>query len=356
MAVENQTSQEQSASVVKKPKSKLKRNFFLFALPVLAISGGVIIYLNSGRYVSTDNAYVKSDITSIAPEIAGRVKSVSVKENESVKSGQLLFTLDKTPFEIAVEKSKANLNDVKTDLLTMQANYESKKAEIAVAKSQLSYLHKDELRQRNLLKRKYISQAEFDAAQQKTEVQALQIKALGKQLQQIKESLTGLVDSPITQHPKYQNALAELNQAQNDLTHVNIYAPTSGIVTKVLETGQFVSPGSTSMMLVSDHNMWIEANFTESDMTHVKQGQPVDIEIDYAPNHEWHGTVTSIAPATGSEFSIIPAQNATGNWVKITQRIPVRIHFQSQSDAPELRAGLSAVVTIDTGFKRQLSL
>ena len=172
----------------------------------------------------------------------------------------------------------------------------------------------------------------------------------------MQKSLGGDRGAPTELHPKYQLALAELDLAKNDLEHVNVYAPNDGVVSKkVLEDGQYITSNSTTMLLVADKNLWVEANFTEKEMTNIKVGQKVDIEIDYAPGHQWKGHVTSISPATGSEYSVIPAQNATGNWVKVTQRLPIRISIDEKEDMPTLRAGLSAVVTVDTNHKRHLS-
>jgi membrane fusion protein (multidrug efflux system) len=191
---------------------------------------------------------------------------------------------------------------------------------------------------------------------QNTEVQRLQLEQEQRNLMQIAQSLGGDVEAPSELHPRYQAASAMLDKAQNDLQHVNVYAPNDGVVTKVVEKGQYIVPGSMAMMLVSETNLWIEANLTETDMTYVRAGQEVEIAVDYAPNTTWKGKVESLSPATGAEFSVIPAQNATGNWVKIAQRLPVRISIDPQDNAPQLRAGLSAEVSIDTQHQRHVAL
>ncbi len=344
------------STLAPKSRRKTKRAVMLFFVPLLAVAGGVAIYLHGGRYVETENAYVKADKTSITSEVSGRITNVPVEENQLVKSGDLLLQIDPTSYEIAVEQARANLNDVKTTLTTLKAQYQSQLANIEVSKSQHDYLKKEEKRQLDLLKKKYTSQSQYDSARQKTLLVELEVNALKKGLKQVEESLGGDVNAPIESHPKYRAAVAALDKAQNDLEHVNIYAPADGVVTKVVEKGQYTSPGTLAMMLISDSDIWIEANFTETELTHVKTGQEVEVKVDYAPGYIWKGKVESLSPATGAEFSVIPAQNATGNWVKIAQRLPIRIRLEQEENAPKLRAGLSAVVTVDTNHQRHLSL
>lgn len=344
------------STLAPKSRRKTKRAVMLFLVPLVAVAGGIAIYLHGGRYVETDNAYIKADKTSITSEVSGRITRVPVEENEVVKAGDLLLQIDPTSYEIAVEQARANLNDVRTTLTTLKAEYQSNLANIEVSKSQHDYLQKEENRQLNLLKKKYISQSQYDSARQNTLLVELEVNALKKGLKQVEESLGGDVNAPIEQHPKYRAAVAALDKAENDLAHVKIYAPADGVVTKVVEKGQYISPGSLAMMLISDSDIWVEANFTETELTHVKTGQDVEVKVDYAPGYTWKGKVKSLSPATGAEFSVIPAQNATGNWVKIAQRLPIRIHLEQSDDAPKLRAGLSAVVTVDTHHQRHLSL
>lgn len=337
-------------------RKNMKRNLLLFGVPLIILASAGIAYLQGGRYVETENAYVKSNITNISAEISGRIINVLVHENQQVKAGDTLLTIDPTPYKLAVEKARANIDNIKTDLKTIQAEYKTKLADIAVAKSQFEYLQREENRQLGLLKKKYISQSEYDAAKQKTHVQQLELTSLKVDLNRIRASLGGNVETPVSQHPRVLSAIAQLEEAKNQLAHINILAPSDGVITQVSKIGQFLSPGTPAMVLVSNHDLWIEANFTEAEMSHVKAGQSVEINVDYTPGYTWHGQVSSISPATGSEFSIIPAQNATGNWVKIAQRIPVRISIESATNAPQLRAGLSATVAVDTEFTRHLSL
>ncbi|QUN06316.1 HlyD family secretion protein [Shewanella yunxiaonensis] len=337
-------------------RRKMKRLILLFVVPVLGVGAAVAFYLHGGRYVETDNAYVKADKTVISSEVAGKVIKVLVKENQPVAAGQLLFQIDPKSYQIAETEAAASLKDTADLLNVLKANVKTKLASIAAAKSQYQYLLREQQRKQNLLQQHYISDSDYDAARQDTEQEKLQIEALYTQLKLAVEGLGGDVNAPIESNAKYKKALAALDKARNDVQHVDIYAPSSGIVTHIVKDGEFVTPGSSAMLLVADSHLWVEANYTEKDLTYVRVGQDVEIKVDYQPDYIWHGVVSSLSPATGSEFSVIPAQNATGNWVKISQRLPIRIQIEPLPGAPQLRAGLSAEVTVDTKHVRHLTL
>jgi membrane fusion protein (multidrug efflux system) len=313
------------------------------------------VYLAGGRYVETENAYIKADKTPLTAQVSGVVESIKVKENQHVEKGQLLFQIDPASFQVAVAQAQAQLDQVRINLLSQQAAYREKQAEIALAYSELNYNQKEVDRQANLLKQKYISASQYDAAQQAVELSKLKVITLEKDLIRLQEALGGDVNRSIEQHPSYLSAQAALSQAQLNLDHVEVYAPSAGVVTNVPQDGEFIGMGSTALVLISDQNAWIEANFPEKELTYMSPGQTVEIAIDAYPDLQLRGTVSSISPATGAEFSVIPAQNATGNWVKITQRVPVRISIDPMGNLPPLRSGLSAVVTVDTHHQRQLA-
>ena len=332
-----------------------KRLIFLLAIPCLIILLSLTLYLHGGRYAETDNAYLKADKVAITSELSGRVTQVLVHENEQVKAGDTLVQIDPINYQLAIANAQAALDDVKTNLLALKAQYRSKLAEIAMVESQYEFHQREQKRQQNLEQKKYLSASQYDDAKQKTQIDLLNITTLKNELQQIKASLGGNIDLPIEQHPKYLVYQAELNQAKVNLAHTRIIAPFDGVVTQVTKLGQYMKAGSMAMVLVANKALWIEANFTEKELTHVQQGQPVEISVDLAPDYVWKGQVESLSPATGSEFSVIPAQNGTGNWVKVAQRLAVRIQIKQQPDAPILRAGLSAQVSIDTGYKRHFA-
>ncbi|NVK72025.1 MAG: HlyD family secretion protein [Oceanospirillaceae bacterium] len=346
--------QEKNPSVPKQVEKRKTRRFLLVALPLVVILVSVFVYLHGGRYVETDNAYVQSDITTINAEVSGAIQSIAVKENEKVAKGQLLFRIDATPFKVAEAKAQAQLQQVRLNILEQKAAYEEKKAEIKLAENKYAFNRREEKRQANLLKQKFISDTQFDQAKQAAEVSELNVATLKKDLFRLKEALGGDPSAPLEDHPNYQAAQATLDQARINLGHVEVRAPASGIVAKVPNNGEYVTAGSTSMVLVSDEKKWIAANFTEKDLTYVKPGQDVEIEVDAYPDVTLKGKVESISPATGSEFSVIPAENATGNWVKVAQRLAVKIVVDSDQNTPDLRTGFSSTVTIDTEHQRRL--
>lgn len=338
---------------VRKPRA-LRRLLLLVVVPLLAALVVLFLYLRGGRYVGTDNAYVEADKAPISSQVSGTIREVLVRENQSVAAGQVLFRLDPLPFQVAVARAEANLAQTRTNLLSLKASYREKQVEIALARTRHAFALKDQGRQSELAAKKYIAESALDASRMNADLTGEQITALEEDLKRIAESLGGSVGDPVEQHPSYRMAVAELEQARLALEHVEVRAPLSGTVNKQPSPGQYLSAGDMAMVVVVSANLWVEANLTEKDLTYVHPGQDVAIRVDTYPGATWHGTVESLSPATGSEFSIIPAQNATGNWVKVAQRVAVRIKLLPSPGLPPLRSGLSAVVKIDTGHRRHL--
>lgn len=342
-------------TAVPPPKRKWKRLLLLVVVPVCALLAVGVVYLKGGRYVGTDNAYVEADKIPVSAEVSGTIKAVLVHENQPVTVGQALFRLDPAPFQVAVDKADAQLAQVRTDLAALKASYREKQAEIALAQTKYAFAQKNQQRQADLVAKHFISPSAFDDAKQSTDLAAQQVSPLEQDLKRIAETLGGNVDIPAERHPSYRAAVAELEQAKLDLARTEVRAALPGTVGKLPKPGQYLSAGGTAMVLVGSSNLWVEANYPETDLTFVHPGQPVAIHIDTYPDAGWNGSVDSLSPATGAEFSVIPAQNATGNWVKIAQRVPVRIRLDAAPGLPPLRAGLSAEVEIDTGHRRSLS-
>jgi membrane fusion protein (multidrug efflux system) len=330
------------------------RLVLLIAVPLLVGLVSALVYLKGGRYVETDNAYVKADKVPLGAEVSGTIIEVLVDENEQVRANQLLFRLDRAPFELAVARAKARLAQTRTELSALRASYRAKQAEIALAQTRRSFALKDQQRQADLASRNFISPSRLDEARENADIAAQQIRALEEDLKRIAETLGGSVDAAIESHPSYLAAAAELHQAQLDLARTEVRAPLPGTISRPPKPGQYSPAGAMAVTLVADDTLRIEANFPETDLTWVRPGQPATVRIDTFPDLELKGRVESLSPATGSEFSVIPAQNATGNWVKISQRVPVRIALDSDADLALLRAGLSAEVSIDTGHRRTL--
>jgi membrane fusion protein, multidrug efflux system len=330
------------------------RPLLLIAVPLVALVVGGGFYLHGGRYIETENAYVKADKVPISADVAGSISAVMVQENQQVAAGDLLFRIDPQSFQLAVDMAHAHLGQVRADLLALKAGYEVKQAEIKLARTKYGFANKNRQRQATLVEKNFVSRSKFDDATEDADVAAQQITALEQDLQRIVETLGGDIDAPVEMHPTFREAEVALETAELDLKRTEVRAPVAGIVSKLPKPGQYLVAGSTALALVVNDNMWVEANFTETDLTHMHEGQPVSVHIDTYPDDVWTGTLQSLSPATGAEFSVIPAQNATGNWVKITQRLPVRIALATSANQPTLRAGLSATVEIDTGFKRHL--
>ena len=330
------------------------RILLLVVVPAIAALVVAIVWLQGGRYVETDNAYVKADKVPVSAEVSGAIAEVLVQENQAVTAGQPLFRLDPAPFRVAVAKAEAKLAQARTDVAAMKASYRERQAQIALARTKLAFAQKEQNRQADLASRNFISASKIYDARQSSQLAAEQVVADEQDLARIATALGGGPSVPVERHPAYLGALAELRQAELDLSRIEVRASLAGTVSRLPKPGQYVAAGATAAALVADEAPWIEANFPETDLTWVHPGQRAEVRIDTYPGRVWHGEVQSLSPATGAEFSLIPAQNATGNWVKITQRLPLRIRLDPQPDMPRLRAGLSAIVRIDTGHRRTL--
>lgn len=347
------SSQQESVPAQTKPDSS-RRLILLVVVPVVLLLIASLVYLKGGRYVSTENAYVKADVIAVSGQVAGVVVERAVTENQQVKAGQLLYRLDDEPYKIAVAKAEAKLAEVRTTLSSLKATYRERQSDLQVAKTNSDFARQEQKRQANLVTKHLVAEAAYDQVTHASRVASQQIVGVQQDLKRIEESLAGAVDSSVEQHPSYLAAVAELEQAKLDLEHTKIYAAQNGIVTRPPELGEYMSVGAIAMKLVATDHLWIEANFVETDLTHVRAGQKVNVKVDTYPDVQWEGEVQSLSPATGAEFSVIPAQNATGNWVKIAQRVPVNISVKSNANAPQLQAGLSTQIEIDTGYKRKL--
>jgi membrane fusion protein (multidrug efflux system) len=333
----------------------LVRFVLLVIVPATAVAGGVGLWLQGGRFAETDNAYAKADKVPVAAEVSGTVRTVLVQENQAVRAGQPLLRLDDAPLRVSVARAEARVAQARTDIAALKASYRAKQAEIALARTRHEFARRDEARHADLAARQFISASRLDEARHASALAAQQILAVEQELTRIGEALGGGPSVPTDRHPAVLTAAAELMQARLDLARAEIRAPVDGTVSRPPKPGQFVGAGTTALALVASADLWIEANFSETDLTWLRAGQPATVRIDTYPDVVWHGTVESLSPATGAEFAILPAQNASGNWVKVAQRVPVRIRVEPREDAPPLRAGLSAHVRVDTGHRRRLA-
>ena len=335
---------------------KTLRRVLLTAGPVLVLAGALFVYVTGGRYISTDDAYVHAGKLTVATDVSGIVSNVAVHESQKVDKGEILFTLDQEPFQIALAGAQANLGMVRNQLTTLQATYRQKQVQIEQARTDVAFYETTFQRQQDLLKRGVASQAAFDQARRDLDSARERVTMAQHDAQATLAQLGGNADAPIEENANYLAAKAQVDKAQRDLRRTTVLAPIPGIVTNVdaLQVGKYLPAAQAAFSLVSSADVWIEANPKESDLTYLKPGAPAVVTIDAYPGREWLATVSSLSPATGTEFSVLPAQNATGNWVKVVQRVPIRLSVQMPADAPPLRTGMSANVQIDTGHRRAL--
>ena len=335
---------------------KLKRKATLFAGPLIITAIAFYFYMIGGRYMETDNAYLKAGMMSIASEISGKVVEVSIADNGRVEAGQLLFRVDDQPYQIALARAEANLIKVGGDVESLKADYLNKFADLDKSKTQRDFYLREFNRLNSLLARKTVSAAEVDQAEYLYLDAINEMQVTTQALQVVKARLID-IDLPLEQHPSYLLALAERDKARLDLSHVRTVAPSSGVVANFsIRKGEYIIAGAPLFSLVDDSYIWVEANFKETDLTHLQVGQPATIKVDSYPDQQWQGHVASITPGTGSEFSLLPAQNSTGNWVKVVQRITVNLAIDplTSDSSIGLTAGMSALVKVDTGHSRQM--
>ena len=335
-------------------RRRLIRRILFLAGPLLVLVVGGGLYLISGRYVSTDNAYIGQDKVVISAQVAGSITEVDVAENQSVDKGQVLFRIDPAPYQVALSRARAGVEAARAGIQKLQAAYRQQQETLILDKNNESFAEREYRRLDQLAGSKFASQEQLEQAKHGLDVARQQIAITQQSIAQILAQLGGKPDVPVEDQPAYQQAQAAVQQAALDLSHTTVTAPFAGVVHKVPEPGQYVDSGGAVTALVSDANSWVDANFKETELTYVRPGQPVRVEVDTYPGRTWRGVVKSISQATGSEFSVLPAQNATGNWVKVVQRIPVRISVRAEDGAPPLRAGMSTNVRIDTGQYRHL--
>jgi membrane fusion protein, multidrug efflux system len=306
--------------------------------------------------MSTDNAYIQADMVGISTDVSGIVQTIDVHDNQQVKQGDILFRLDPAVYSITLAGAKAQLGVVRNQILNLEASYKQSLAEITQAEADIPFFQKTMQRQQDLTASAAASRATFDqakhdldAAQQKVDVAKAEAAATLAQL-------GGNADQSAEQNPSYLQAQSAVDNAQRNFDRTIVRAPFDGIVTNVsaLQVGSYLQASQAAFSLVSTTHMWIAASPKETELTYVREGQPVAISVDTYPGTEWKGTVSSISPASGSSFSLLPAQNTTGNWVKVVQRIPMLVSIDETAGKPPLRLGMSVDIGVDTGHARGL--
>ena len=331
-----------------------KRMILLVVLPSLAVLIGTGIYISGGRYISTDNAYVGAQKVLITPDVSDKIIHVAVIEGQHVKPGDELFTMDPVPYRLALDAAKGKLDAARSDYDKLKSNLTSLNTLVDLAQKNVEFKQRDFDRKLALVKSQSGSQADVDTAGAALVTAKLQAQFSQQQRDTALNQLLGNPDLPLAEFPEYAQVKAALDNAQRDLDHTVVRAPISGIATQVdnIQVGRYVAAGTPVFSIIDDQNPWVDANPKETDITYLRVGQPATLDVNSFPDHTFKGHVVAVSPGTGAQFSILPPQNATGNWVKVVQRVPVRIAFDKDEDTHLLRAGMSVVVDIDTGHSR----
>jgi membrane fusion protein, multidrug efflux system len=350
---------EQSAVTQQKSQSERQRRIrlALFALLPVAFLIGGYWYITGGQIVSIDDAYVEADKVGVSTDVSGIVKAIDVADNQHVDAGQLLYRLDDLQFRLAVARAKAQIGVVRGSLNALKANYRDVQAQIGQAQNDVDYFETEYRRQQSLLSAHVASQSNFDSARKNLQTAQQKLASLSQQLAATAANLDENPAGPVEKHPRYLDAVAQEEEAERQLSHTVIKAPFAGIVTNVssIAPGKYLQASMTAFYLVATDHVWVVANPKETELTYVRPEQPVAVSVDTYPGMQWVGKVDSISPAAAQEFSLLPAQNTSGNWVKVVQRIPMRIRVDtSDKSLPPLRAGMSVEVDVQTGHRRGL--
>jgi membrane fusion protein, multidrug efflux system len=327
------------------------RATLLLIIPALAACLALFFYLFSGRYIGTDNAYVGAQKVLITPEVSGKVVSIAVQEGQLLKPGDELFAIDAVPYRLAAQEAEARLARVKTDFESLKSNFASLGRRIELSRQALEAAQSDYDRKLALLNNRISTPSDVDRSRAALVVVKAQLEQLQQQEAATRIQLLGTADLALENFPQYVEALTTLDRARRDLANTTLRAPIAGVATQVtsIQMGRYLTAGAAVFSIIDSVNVWVEANPKETDLTYVRPGQPVAITVDAFPSRHWTGVVAAISPGTGAQFSILPPQNAAGNWIKIVQRVPVRIEFSPGQDVRRLRSGMSAVIEIDTG-------
>jgi len=345
------------AEKLRQLRRRSRLRWALFALLPIALIAGAYWYVTGGSVMSTDDAYVNAEKVGIATDVSGIVQDVLVRDNQHVSAGQVLYRLDPRQFQIALDNAKANLAQVGETLDSMKEDYKRMSSDVAAQQAQVALDQTNFDRAQMLLRSGTATQATYDQANYTLQNDSSKLKALQEQTKVQLARLGGNVDTPTQELPQYLQAKAQVDEAQRELDHTVVTAPFGGIVTNVpsIAPGKYLAASTTAFFLVDTDHVWVDATPKETELTYVRPGQSATVTVDTYPDVEWHGVVESVSPAAAQEFALLPAQNTSGNWVKVVQRVPMRIRLDtSNKDLPPLRAGMSVEVDVDTGHARGL--
>jgi membrane fusion protein (multidrug efflux system) len=326
------------------------RMVLLVVIPALIVASGLFLYLFSGRYVSTDNAYIGAQKVLITPDVSGKVVRIEVNEGQRLKPGDELLAIDPVPYRLAVQEADAKLATVRINFENLKSNLKSLETQVGLSTQSVEAAEADYERKSALLQNRISTPSDLDKSRVVLVAAKAQLEQLNQQEASARIQLLGNPALPIGKYPPYMEAMATLDRARRDLENTVLRAPIAGIATQVtnIQMGRYLTAGMSVFALVGTESLWVDANPKETDLTHVRPGQRATITVDAFPAKQWVGRVEAISPGTGAQFSILPPQNAAGNWIKVVQRVPVRIAFDAGQDLERLRSGMSAYVEIDT--------
>jgi len=331
------------------------RPLALIGVPLLVLAGALMFWLNGGRFATTENAFVKADIAQIASEVPGRIVEVRARDHQSVAEGELLVQLDPEPYRLALARADAEVDSARNTLEALKVSLRETRADAKETENRLAYLEVQAKRQRELSGRGVSSAQRVEQADSEEQQARDRLGMLQQRIARVEASLGGNPDKLTDEYAAVREKIAMRDRAALELSHTQIKAPRAGVVVNFrLQPGEQVKAQTPLFSLVADRRPWVEANFKETDLTHVAVGQRATVVLDMHPDVTWEAEVESISPATGAEFAILPPQNASGNWVKVVQRLPVKLRLLERAGEPPLRAGMTAYVSIDT--KRQRSI